>query len=267
MPQFPPPAIRDEFYPIALLDETSRRYAYLDELRAYSQAAEAAATATHRQIVRPLAASHPDRFVCCLDRSGPFVKSPRSIDDKIGRYLSGKPVAGERVTENIQNRLRSKRDDASDFLSLFFRESTSVMNDLARFRIVCNFIADAQRAAAMFNENLLAGHSIDVDPKIEDRIESDRWEEGAGVHRAIHLRLWVPLGDRRIHVEVQIATILELGWDMKSHPLYELTRQGQGATVSKRSRLKARAVSDALYVADVLFEELFVETLGEGNER
>lgn len=260
-------AVRDEFCPTALLDDAVRWARYQEELRVYSQAAETAAIATQRDVVRPLAAENPDRFVCCLDRSSPFVKSPQSIDDKIGRFLSGKPVAGERVTENIKNRLRNHRENPGEFLSLFFRELADVMNDLARFRIVCNFIADAQRAADIFNDKRLAVHGIDVDPKIEDRIESDRWEEGASGHRAIHLRLLVPLAGRRIHVEVQIATILELGWDMKSHPLYELTRQGRGETVSKRNRLKARAVSEALYVADVLFEELFVEVFGQGDER
>ena len=260
-------AIRDEFYPTALLDGAVRWKAYRDELRVYSQAAEAAATATQRLIVRPVAARYPDRFVCCLDRSGPFVKSPPSIDDKIGRFLAGKPVAGDRITESIKSRLRSHRHDSSDFLSLFFQELPDVMNDLARFRIVSNFIADAQYMAKLISDKQLAAHGIDVDPKIEDRIESDRWEEGGSGHRAIHLRLFVPLAERRIHVEVQIVTILELGWDMKSHPLYELTRQGQGDTVSKRNRLKVHAVSGALYVADVLFEELFVEVFGEGDKR
>lgn len=258
-------SILKQFYPSALMDNQVRWNAYREQLRVYSQAAEMAATATQREIVRPLMNRHSERFVCGLDRSGSFVKSPQSIDDKISRYLGGDRVAGQEVTQSIKTRLQDNKNDADRFLSLFFKELPNVMNDLARFRIVCNFITDAQETAGLFSKNPLSTHRIHVDPEIEDRIEADRWEGGASGHRAIHLRLMVPVGDRQIHVEVQLMTVLELGWDMKSHPLYEFYRQGNREKVSKRNRLKARAVSDALYVADVLFDELYEQTFGAGG--
>ena len=249
--------IVEEYYPHELRDVTCRHQAYTDELRPYGRLAEMAARVVERGLVQPLVERHAGRFFCRLDRDGPFTKSAASSDDKIFRYLSsgGGPPKGP--TEAFRHRLRSHLDDPEVFLTQFFRELPDVMNDLARFRIVANLLSDVQEVAAAFTEADWTDLGIEVDRNIEDRIEADRWEEGASGHRAVHLRLWGTLDGRRLPLEVQVISLLELGWDLKSHLLYELRRRGEDGTIDKRTKLKVRAVSDALYVADVLFDEVY----------
>lgn len=248
------------YYPTYLRDRETRWQAYRDNLRPYAQAAETAARATERYIVRPIISSHPDRFVCYLDRQPgtTFTKSPKSIDDKIFRYLSRKKIGGrEPPTKSFERHLTENTDNPEIFLNTFFQELSDVMGDLARFRIVANFLMDIHDLEKSFRQTALEPPKIVVDPKTEDRIEDDRWETGAGGHRAVHICIWVQMPGRRIPVEVLILSALELGWDDKAHMLYELMRQGRGDTIDKKTRLKVRAMSDMLYVADALFDEIY----------
>jgi ppGpp synthetase/RelA/SpoT-type nucleotidyltranferase len=251
--------LQARFFPFELVDRQQRWQAYTEELRDYCRAAEAAVKATDKHIIQPLRAANSGRLTCYIDRrpGASFTKSPESIDTKIFRYLSDLPVAGNsKPTCAFKKKLEANRDDPTCFLSTFFHKLPEVMNDLARFRVVGNFLSDVHAVADAFNHADLGTPGIEVDPVIEDRIEDDRWLERSSGHRAVHLRIWVMVKERRVHVEVLVMSLLELGWDAKSHMIYESTRLAQSA-VDKRTRLKVRAMSDAIYVADALFDDVF----------
>ena len=252
--------ILDQYYPTALHDHEIRWRAYEEELRPYSQAVQAASEITEQRIILPLISSHPGRFVCCLDRQSgaKFTKSPLSIDDKIFRYFSGKKVAGqEPPTSTFKSALTQNKENADYFLTIFFHKLPQIMADLARFRIIANFLTDIQDLVASFQQDDGWPQTIKINPNIEDRIENDRWEKGAGGHRAVHIQMEVQLSERSIPVEVLIMSVLELGWYAKAHMLYELMRQGCEGKINKTTRLKVRAMSDMLYVADSLFDDIY----------
>ncbi len=134
--------IVNRYYPIRLRDQETRWRAYQDELRPYSRAAETAARVTEEKIVRPIISSNPGRFVCFLDRQAgkSFTKSPKSIDDKIFRYLSGRKVAGKDPPPgNFKRSLEENTDNPDFFLHTFFRDIPDVVTDLAGFRITAIF--------------------------------------------------------------------------------------------------------------------------------
>lgn len=259
--------IRDERYPLALHAVDVRHRQYERELGVYKHAAEQAYQAVWRKVVRPAQERHPTRFVCELDGYPRLTKSPRSIDDKIFRYLSGRGVAGEKPTQSLLSRLRDRKADPDHFLKLFFRQLPAIMNDLARFRIVGNFLSDVNALKDAFNDDRLDVHGVAVDPNIEDRIEADRWESGASGHRAVHVGLSVEIDGFQVPIEVQIMTSMEKSWDQKSHLLYEVVRQGGAERVSKSIRLQVRAMSDTLYVADALFDRVFCDEFPDEMER
>ncbi len=249
-------------YPRGLRDREARWRTYREELRDYSLAAEVAARITEEKIIRPIISANPGRLVCYLDRQAgkAFTKSPMSIDDKIFRYLTGRKVAGkEPPTESFKKRLEENTDNPDIFLHTFFRDLPDVMTDLARFRIIANFLVDIHDLKGALRKTKLAPPNVVVDPNIEDRIEDDRWERGAGGHRAVHAQIKVRLRERWIPVEVLILSALELGWDAKAHMLYELTRWGRADAIDKKTRMKVRAMSDMLYVADALFDDIYRE--------
>ncbi len=246
--------ISTEFIPGELQDHAVRHQAYTEELRAYSRVAEHIRAACEREVIDHMTAG-AERFIARLDRTSSPTKSPRSIDDKIFRYLSGNSVAGHKIGHHLKKKLRDKKAEKEVFLKTFFRDLHEIMNDLARFRIIGNFLSDVHAICDRFNDVNWAAHGIQLKPNIDDRIVHDRWLTGAGGHRAIHMTMFVTLNDRPIHVEVQLMTLLETGWDAKSHMYYELTRQGEG-NLDQETKLKIQAMSDMLYVADALFDDL-----------
>jgi len=247
--------IAKEFIPDELQDHKVRHRAYTEELRDYSRVAEQIRAACEREVIDRITAG-TDRFIARLDRTSSLTKSPRSIDDKIFRFLSGKTVAGQTIKTMLKRSLKGKKDEKEFFLKTFFRDMHEVMNDLARFRIIGNFLSDVHAISDRFGEVDWAAHRIQH--KLlhhEDRIVHDRWVTGAGGHRAIHIPMAVTINDHQVHVEVQIMTLLETGWDAKSHMYYELTRREEG-NLDQETKLKIQAMSDMLYVADALFNDL-----------
>ncbi|MCP4692819.1 MAG: hypothetical protein GY859_32555, partial [Desulfobacterales bacterium] len=129
--------------------------------------------------------------------------SPKSIDDKIFRYLSGRKVAGkDPPPDNFKRSLEENTDNPDFFLHTLFRDMPDVMTDLARFRIIANFLGDIHDLKKAFRQTQLSPPDIVLDQRIEDRIEDDRWERGAGGHRAAHAQIKVRIGERLVPVEV-----------------------------------------------------------------
>ncbi len=251
--------IKDEFYPVEFAETVDRHRAYEERLLPYRHCVQQAIAACEQFIVAPLQKAKAERFAARLDRDGPLVKSPSSIDDKIFRYLSHKKVCGQEPTEALKQKLRNNRDTCGCFLDTFFKSLPDIMNDLARFRIIGNFLTDVMDLKAAFGSGILEKGNIAVAPNIDDRIEADRWVDGGSGHRAVHIRLNIQHDDSEIHVEVLLMSLLELGWDAKSHLFYELDRRGEGGNIGKKTRLRIRAMSDTVYVADSLFDEVLLK--------
>jgi hypothetical protein len=255
----------EEYYPTTLRDRETRWRAYQERLRPYAQAAAQVVQAVRVRILTPLREEHPGRLVGRLDPEAPLTKSPRSIDDKIYRFLSGRRVAGEAITEATKQGFRENRTDPEYFPRWFFADHPKVMSDLARFRVVCNFLSDVKEVQDRVVKRVLEQDGIFVHGQIEDRIIEDRWAEGASGHRAVHLPLSVKVGGQEIVVEGQIMTMLEEAWDQKSHLFYEQSRQGLSEDIPKDAQLKIRAMSDMLYVADELFNATHRQVFERGG--
>jgi ppGpp synthetase/RelA/SpoT-type nucleotidyltranferase len=177
-----------------------------------------------------------------------LMKSPESILDKMAReWEAGKGKAP-----------RVGFDD--------FAES---MDDLARFRIVLNFLADVEivcvkleepykvapggrsrltpKQQALYNDFALRDHCLEdlimLGPK--DRLSGERCRKGVFSLRK----------DGLVRVEVQIQTMLQEAWDKKDHFLvYEPRRRGED--VEPCHSIEIYAMSELLYVADLTFDRL-----------
>ncbi|MBU0568625.1 RelA/SpoT domain-containing protein [bacterium] len=129
------------------------------------------------------------------------------------------------------------------------------MEDIVRFRIVCNYLSDAFEVA----ENLKSNHDFNNCCQILD--EKDYiFEDRDKPHRALHFVLEVHLRNFPRKVELQIMTLLQEAWDKKDHNLiYEKIRIGR--KIDKKDTIKMRSMSDLLYVADEFFDSLRTKIL------
>ena len=55
-------------------------------------------------------------------------------------------------------------------------------------------------------------------------------------------------GDRTIHIEVQLMTLLQHAWDRRNHPMYEWTREG--GELSARLLINDVALAETLHLVD-----------------
>jgi len=157
---------------------------------------------------------------------------------------------------------------------LTLRNCASEMDDLVRFRVLCNYLGDVERVVKKLASSSAIKDAFDI-VSSEDRI----WEvrvptrdedverkrgrlrlSGVRAHYFVFQSKQFP----QVKVEVQVATLLEHAWDQKDHHLvYEPERRGE--TVSDRFRVRVKAVSDLLYVADEYLEALRAEREGGGH--
>jgi len=178
---------------------------------------------------------------------GHLVKSSESILDKMVRDWN---------PENGRPRLS-------------FDNFLDEMEDLARFRIVLNFLSDVKAVCsrleepyncspeelarlsdaqhALYGDFALRGHRmrdlILLGP--EKRDSGERCFKGIFYRRA----------NTRMRVEVQIQTMFQEAWDKKDHFLmYEPKRRGEAVELSHR--IEIYAISELLYVADLTFDRL-----------
>ncbi|MFH1097301.1 MAG: RelA/SpoT domain-containing protein [Candidatus Desantisbacteria bacterium] len=135
------------------------------------------------------------------------------------------------------------------------------MEDITRFRIVCNYLSDI----FVLMERLKADSGLKSCCKISD--EKDYIvKHCTRSHRAVHLILKVPMQDKTRKVELQIMTQLQHAWDKKDHNLiYEKRRIGE--KIDEKDKIKMAAMSDLLYVADEFFDDLRKKILKKRNRR
>ncbi len=139
------------------------------------------------------------------------------------------------------------------------------MTDLIRFRIVCNYLCDVQCMKDRIESDL---QSIEkriqgFDKKCQklksekvDHIEIPFPERRAG-HRAVQYVFEYSGEGGPTLFEVQVMTQLQHAWDKKDHHLiYEYVRVKQGHKIPLHLKNRMAAMSELLYVADTVFDEL-----------
>lgn len=203
-------------------------------------------------------AGQSDRFVARVESPPPsrdgvggsnLLKRPARIAEKV---LKSWLDHGERKKATKENRRNKpiKRHHPQKFLL--------TIPDTVRFRIVCNYLKDLRF----------------IDEKLKTFIENDQRLQA--VNREDHITVhyaWSRVGHRavehtirfkemRVHFlfEIQIMTQLQHAWDKKDHHLvYEHVRAGRGDRIPVHLKNRVTAMSELLFVADTIFDELLEE--------
>lgn len=195
---------------------------------------------------RPRLPGEDGRFVYRLDTTQ-RTKQPSSIITKMCRIIKD--------TKDKNPAWLTYKDNAEAFLDHFLYTELS---DVARFRIVCNYISDVRHLGEYLRNSPKLRAQIPLfDPErdYKDRIDDLELRERAQGHRAIHLSLPFKIEERVVRVEVQLMTMLQEAWDKKDHPIYEKRRIGR--EIPPSAQIKLRAMSDLLYVADEFSDTLW----------
>ncbi|MGO9271081.1 MAG: hypothetical protein ACLQOO_12630 [Terriglobia bacterium] len=177
-----------------------------------------------------------------------LMKSPESILDKI---------------------VRSWEQDKDKAPKVPFNSFLARMDDLARFRIVLNFLSDVEMVCRRLEDPYqasAAGRSLLTSKQqalyndfalrdccLEDLIMLGPERRSSG--ERCRKGLFSLRKDDRVRVEVQIQTMLQEAWDKKDHFLvYERKRRGDA--VDESHIIEIYAMSELLYVADLTFDRL-----------
>jgi ppGpp synthetase/RelA/SpoT-type nucleotidyltranferase len=175
-----------------------------------------------------------------------LLKNPSRLAEKI--LHSWQDFEGRRKTSRskcAQN--PSLKHDPQKFLK--------TIPDIVRFRIICNYLKDLR-----YIDERLRDY-VDKEPRLkiknrEDHIFSLFPCSRAG-HRAIEYTLSFRGKEARFLFEVQIMTQLQHAWDKKDHHLiYEHIRAGEGDQIPVQLKNRVAAMSELLYAADTIFDEL-----------
>lgn len=140
-----------------------------------------------------------------------------------------------------------KKHDPKDFLR--------TIPDLIRFRIVCNYLSDISHIDIRLQDFHKTSNQIKL-TTWDDRIQVPFPERKVG-HRAFQY-VFKYSGERSpILFEVQVMTLLQHAWDKKDHHLiYEPVREGRGEKIPLHLKNRMAAMSELLFVADTVFDEL-----------
>ncbi|MBI4700695.1 MAG: hypothetical protein HY744_05950 [Deltaproteobacteria bacterium] len=200
-----------------------------------------------REAEQALPADERPRLFARIDLSA-LVKSPDGILDKMVRDWSPETGAAP---------------------GLNFRNFKSELGDLGRFRIVTNFLSDADEIAKVLAAPFQAPAAQPL-TAAQIALRDDFLIGKEGFKDAIRLMPGArPTGERSfkgvffprqagskdLKVEVQVQTMLQEAWDKKDHFLvYEPRRRGQEPDPQHVREMFA--MSELLYVADLTFERL-----------
>lgn len=220
---------------------TYERY-FIPKLQFHSALCTATIAAVNK-ILNPLIKRHSDRFFCRIDATH-TIKSSASIIDKI-----------------IRSRLEAekKKQKGESYQAWGLDNFVQEMADLARFRIVCNFLTDVYEVAECIRR---------IETIIKFFEEFD-FKDGIRQHRRISGERSVKIILRqrnppRLFLEIQIMTQLQEAWDKKDHYLvYEKRRSSSKSDEDNFPNYldaKMSAMADLLYIADDYFDQLREET-------
>jgi ppGpp synthetase/RelA/SpoT-type nucleotidyltranferase len=189
-----------------------------------------------KSILPPLLKKYHYRFFCRIDADHK-IKQPSSIIDKIIR--SSESGAGKTVSE-----------------SCALHNFTTTMKDLARFRIVCNFLHDVDNVVeALKNSDILKRMFHIVIKTTMDLHPGLRKSGERSVKFILEYKKHAGL-----FLEIQVMTHLSESWDKKDHFLvYEVRRRfpdKEDENFADYLDAKMHAMGELLYVADNYFEAL-----------
>ncbi len=166
------------------------------------------------------------------------IKTPESIIEKMWRSKRGHiKGADEKLKYTLDNFLEA-------------------MEDIIRFRILCNYLCDVDRITGILPGQMTRlNYEIIGEPK--DFINKAPEERKKG-HRAVHFIFKATFNMQVYLFEVQIMTLLQNAWDRKDHSIvYEHKRIGK--EIPLKTRMRSYAMSEMLYVADDYFNELLLK--------
>lgn len=175
------------------------------------------------------------RFVAKIEKppGSRLTKSPQRIVDKI--------------IESHKNE-GSTKYDPENFLT--------TMSDVVRFRIKCNYLDDVQYFKEKIDELFKNDYEKIAIEDAKDYISTPYPDRRVG-HRAIQYTFRYSDDENPFLFEVQIMTPLQHAWDKKDHHLiYEYVREGRGNEIPVHLKNRVAAMSELLYVADTVFDEL-----------
>lgn len=189
-----------------------------------------------KSILPPLLKKYHYRFFCRIDTDHK-IKQPSSIIDKIMRSSE----SGDRKTV-----------PESCTLDNF----TTTMKDLARFRIVCNFIHDVDEMVEALNKSAILKSKFDIEIKTTMDLHPGLRKSG---ERSVKFILKYNKHPG-LFLEIQVMTQLSESWDKKDHFLvYEVRRRfphKEDENFPDYLDAKMHAMGELLYVADNYFEAL-----------
>ncbi len=189
-----------------------------------------------KSILPPLLKKYHYRFFCRIDADHK-IKQPSSIIDKIMR--SSELGTGKAVSE-----------------SCMLDNFTTTMQDLARFRIVCNFLHDVDEVVEALNNSDILNRMFDIE--IKETINQHPVSRKSG-ERSVKFILKYNKHPG-LFLEIQVMTQLSESWDKKDHFLvYEVRRRfpdKEDENFPDYLDAKMHAMGELLYVADNYFEAL-----------
>jgi len=150
----------------------------------------------------------------------------------------------ERIIQKIRTQKNKKELPVHTWDSF-----TTTMKDLARFRIVVNFLGDIDRVVEAIEKHKPFSKLLDI--KEDNTIHAPLKGRRSG-ERSVKLVLTEK--KTKISVEIQVMTMFQETWDKKDHPLvYEYVRIGEEVPFE----LKALSIitSELFYTADKYFED------------
>jgi ppGpp synthetase/RelA/SpoT-type nucleotidyltranferase len=123
------------------------------------------------------------------------------------------------------------------------------LKDLARFRVVVNFLGDVDMAVNAIEKCEPIQSLFDIEKKetindpLKGRLSGER-----------SIKLLLREKEQNIYIEIQIMTMFQEAWDKKDHPLvYEDTRIDE--KVLPELKALSLITSELLYTADKYFED------------
>jgi ppGpp synthetase/RelA/SpoT-type nucleotidyltranferase len=194
------------------------------------------ATVTH--LLAPLIKKHGNRFFCRIDDTHQQ-KNPESIIDKIRRSQAKQIKAGE-------------SESAGYNLDNFSKK----MTDLARFRVVCNFLSDVESVAQAIESAEELKRAFNIEKKSTLRLRHVERKSG---DRSVKLILQYKR-QPDLFLEIQVMTQLQEAWDKKDHFLVYEPRRSMPDKDEENfpDYLDAKmfAMAELLDVADQYFDQL-----------
>jgi ppGpp synthetase/RelA/SpoT-type nucleotidyltranferase len=133
---------------------------------------------------------------------------------------------------------------------------TTTMKDLARFRIVCNFLHDVDKVVEALKKSAILKNKFDIEIKTTVDLHPGSRKSG---ERSVKFILEYKKHPG-LFLEIQVMTQLSESWDKKDHFLvYEVRRRfpdKEDENFPDYLDAKMNAMAELLYVADNYFEAL-----------